>query len=75
MKKHFPDQTILVFVNRPKKELINAILERNIPNPDKTNRIISLGDEYKNIDMCDAVINNDGKIEKAVSELVNIINS
>lgn len=75
LKKHFPDQTILVFVNRPKKDLINAILERNIPNPDKTNRIISLGDEYKNIDMCDAAINNDGKIEKAVSELVNIINS
>lgn len=73
LQKTFPNNTVLVFVNRPKKEVVRTILERNISNSDKTNRIISLSDEYKNIDLCDAVVYNDGTIEKAVSELMNII--
>lgn len=75
LQKNFPDNTVLVFINRPKKEVVRAILDRDISNSDKTNRIISLSDEYKNIDLCDAVVNNNGTVEKAVSELVHIINS
>ena len=73
VKRAFPKETVLVFVNRPKKAIINAILARDITNEDKANRIISLSDEYKNMNICDYVIDNDKDIESAVKQLENII--
>lgn len=75
VKKAFPNQSLLIFISRPKKELIKAILDRNISNEEKTNRIISLSDEYKNQKICDAVIHNDSTLEHAEKELKFIIES
>ena len=74
LQKAFPNNTVLVFVKRPKKDVIRAILERDISNDDKTNRIISLSDEYKNEKLCDSVIYNNTSLDEVLKQLITIIN-
>lgn len=73
VKKAFPDNALLVYVKRPKKELIKAILDRDISNADKTERIISINDEIKNEALCDQTVENTADIEYAYRQLVRII--
>lgn len=72
--KHFYDErAVLIYVRRPKKELITAVLKRSVPDQDKVNRIVSLDDEFKNEELCDAVIDNCGLLEEAIASLESII--
>jgi len=74
MKRAFPENALLVFVKRPKKDLIRTIISRDVPNEEKTNRIISLSDEMKNEILCDATIDNSREIQESFRQLVSIIN-
>ena len=74
MKRAFPNNTMLVFVKRPKKDLIRAIVERDVSADDKTNRIISLSDEFKNEILCDVTVDNSGNIDEAFRQLVACVN-
>ena len=75
MKHRYGKQAILCFVKRSKDKVLKSILDRNISNEDKYNRIISLDDEYKNEHLCDYVINNGGTIMDAVDQLMRISQS
>lgn len=56
LKTHFP-HVITVYVKRDKKGLISAILEKNCPNEDKTNRLLAINSETRNAQVCDYVVN------------------
>ena len=73
-KKAFPDQTVLVFVDRPKEEILKCILQRDCGNEEKVQRILSLDAEKKNETLCDEVIRNNDTLAKALGEMFVIIN-
>ena len=55
LKTNYPG-THTVYVKRGKRALLGAILEKDISNEDKVNRIISVYDEEKNEQICDYVV-------------------
>lgn len=56
IKRTFPKQAILVFVNRPKENVLLEIIKRSCSDKKKRDRIMSLDDEYKNEELCDSTI-------------------
>ena len=73
VKKAFPDQAVLVFVDRPKEKILASILERNVGDNEKIQRILSLETELKNESLCDETISNHGSLEYAVGQMAGII--
>lgn len=65
--------TKLIFVDRNREEVIASILKRNVPDEDKIKRIISLNDEYKNVNLCDVVIKYRNTGEEALRKLIEIL--
>ncbi|NLZ69680.1 MAG: guanylate kinase [Spirochaetales bacterium] len=62
-----------VFVKRSREEIIMSILDKDIDNEHKTNRIMSLSAEFKNEEFCDlTVINND--IVESAEKIVRSFN-
>lgn len=68
-KEHFGLDVLLVYIHRNKKDLIKAIVERDIPSDEKAQRIMQLDDEITHIDFCDACIINNKTIDLAISAL------
>lgn len=64
-KEIYGDTVMLVFVYRPKRAVIEAIMKRDIPIEEKSRRIMQLDNEYNNIDFCDRCVINNGSIEEA----------
>ena len=54
-----------VFVKRDKRDMLRAIVESDTTSEDKVNRIISIDDEEKNEQLCDAVVDNGDPAEAA----------
>ena len=73
LKRLLPKKTILVYIDRPMNDLLDAILARNVSNEEKRKRIISLSSEQKNEELCHVTLHNNGTIEEAVAQLENII--
>lgn len=73
MSKEYPNQSFSVFLNRSKEELIASILERNIPQTDKINRIIQLEKDFQASASCTYAIDNDGTIENAAKKILAIL--
>lgn len=71
-KTIYGERAVVCFVKRGKDDVIKAILERNIPNEDKYNRIVSLEDEFKNESLCDVTIRNVSSLDDAVGQLLRI---
>ena len=70
LKQAYPENALLCYIDRPKADLLGAILDRDCSNRDKVNRILSLEDEEKNEALCDIVIRNDGSIKEMFEQLV-----
>ena len=76
IKSHFPASTTIVYLKRDYKDLIMAILEREIPNEDKANRIVQLQEDFKveNAPEVDYVVENEtGKILETVKKVEEIL--
>ena len=71
-KHAYGSKCIVCFVKRGKAAIIKAILDRNISNEDKYNRIISLEDEFKNEHLCDITIQNAGTLEDTINQIMRI---
>ena len=56
MKRHFP--TAIIYLSKPKENLIREILETDYPMEEKTLRLLSLDVEKRNRTVCDYVIDN-----------------
>lgn len=72
LKTNFP-HVITVYIKREKKELITNILNKNLSNEDKANRIISIDDERNNEDICDYTIEYKD-VDTSTNELISILN-
>ena len=70
-------QTVIMYVKRDRKQLIDVMLQRlidgNTTKEDTCNRIVSFDDEKKNQELCDYIIDNNGSIEDAVAEICSIL--
>ena len=55
LKTHFP-HVVTVYIRRDKRELLSAILEKEIPTKEKVNRLLALETERQNADVCDFVV-------------------
>ena len=59
IKERYPNNSISIFLDRNKYDLIMAILERKISNEEKTKRIIQLDEDDKAREHCDYVVKNE----------------
>lgn len=61
LKNRYRSRAILVFLHRKKENVILDIVSRELSPKDKTCRILSLDDEYRNEELCDLTVRvNDG---------------
>ena len=74
VKSKYP-HAITVYVKRGKRDRLLSLLERDVDNGDKANRIIAMDCEERNEELCDYTINNTGKLETALVELESIISA
>lgn len=73
IRNEFSKHALLVFVNRPKKDVIRDIVERNIDSDDKVRRIMSLDFEYRNAEVCDVELKCGDNPEEAAHNLAQMI--
>lgn len=76
IKETFPEFTEIVHLERPFEELVMAILERDIPNADKRDRIVQLLDDMKvaEMDCIDhRVFNETGKLEETAQKIYALL--
>lgn len=69
----FSKHTLLIFVNRPRKDVIKDIVEREIDADDKVRRIMSLDFEYRNAEMCDVELLVENDPQEAAERLIRIV--
>lgn len=72
IKRRYPSNSISIYLDRKKMDLIMAILERDIPNKEKAERIIQLEEDEKAKPLCDVVVKNDD-LATAIREVKSLI--
>ena len=72
MKTHFPN-VITIYVKRDKKDLLTAVLDKELPTPDKVNRIIAIESEIKNAHICDYTVSFENS-RQAVAQIREKLN-
>lgn len=68
MKTHFSN-VITLYIKREKKDLLTAILEDSAPTSEKVNRILAIGSETRNAQICDYIVRA-GSSEGAVEQIL-----
>ena len=73
LKTNFPN-VITVYVERDQKELFLSVLEKDCSNHDKVNRLISIGAETRNAQICDYTVKFDNAENacKLICEQLNV---
>lgn len=69
LKNRYRERAMLVFLDRSRTAVIREIVTREMDPQDKTCRILSLDDEYRNEQLCDMTINADAPAS-AVAESI-----
>ncbi len=69
LKNAYPERCVLVFVDRPRRDVVGAIIEKDCPREEKVLRILSLDAEYRNRDVCDELVSTKGSPEDAAAQL------
>ena len=69
LKNRYRSAALLVFVRRRKEAVILEIVSRTLDARDKTCRILSLDDEYRNEELCDLTVRADGSAGEAAREI------
>ena len=72
LKNRYRSGAMLVFVRRRKEAVILDIVSRALEPKDKTCRILSLDDEYRNEELCDLTLTSQGG-SKAAGELAAML--
>lgn len=68
LKTHFSNVTT-VYLKRSKRDLVAAVLEKNLSNAEKTSRILALDAETRNADICDYTVQVEN-YEQAAKEIL-----
>lgn len=73
VKRHYPDNTSLLYIDRPKEDCIRSILQRTISIDEIVSRISSIDEEQKNKKFCDYIIQNNKDLNNTVNEILHIM--
>lgn len=73
VRNEFSKHSLLVFINRPKQDVVRDIVSRDISPDDKTRRIMSLDFEYRNVEVCDVELKVGNDPKTAAADLVKLI--
>lgn len=73
LKNRYRSRAILVFTRRRRESVILDIVQRELSPKDKTCRILSLDDEYRNEELCDLTVRTDKGAEVAADELLQLL--
>lgn len=63
-KNHFPDRTVLIYLNTPKQECVKSILNREGDIEEKTRALMSLEAELLNENLCDFSVSSFTELTK-----------
>lgn len=69
LKKACPDITFTIFVERPIKDILKALIDRDMPNDALLERLSSMKEEFANRSLCDYVLVNLWSVEKSADNL------
>jgi guanylate kinase len=72
LKTHFP-RVVTIYVKRNRRDLLSSILEKDIPNREKVNRLLALESERANAEVCDYVVEFTD-CHQAVREILSRLN-
>ena len=73
LKNRYRSRAILIFVRRRREEVILDIVSRELSPKDKTCRILSLDDEFRNEELCDVTVRSDSGAEAAAREILRVL--
>ncbi len=73
MKNLYGHRALLVFTHRDKSDVVLDIVGRDIPDDDKTRRILSLDFEYRNAEVCDLELDVAAGPEQAAAQIIDYI--
>jgi hypothetical protein len=62
----------MVFVRRRRESVIMDIVSRPLEPRDKTCRILSLDDEYRNEELCDVTVRVDGGVASVATQIASL---
>lgn len=74
LKNRYRSGALLVFLDRRRADVILDIVGRNLDARDKTCRILSLDDEYRNEELCDVSVDANRDVEAIACEIAVILN-
>lgn len=69
LKNAYPERCVLVFIDRPRRDVVRAIIEKDCPEDEKVLRILSLDAEYRNRDVCDELVSTRESVSAAADAL------
>ncbi|MFR1888384.1 MAG: 5' nucleotidase, NT5C type [Anaerostipes caccae] len=58
LQAQYPEQTVLVYIKKPRKEIVQKILKLQMPNEEKAIRLLSIDHEKINQQLCDLILEN-----------------
>ncbi|MBR6426642.1 MAG: hypothetical protein IKS28_02330 [Clostridia bacterium] len=70
LKNVYRSRAALVFTDGDKREILTNIINRDISDEDKINRIMSIDFELRNIEFCDFSVRFDGGTDKCVKKII-----
>ena len=69
LKNRYRSRVLMVFMKRARYDVICDIVSRDLPPEDRTCRILSLDDEYRNEELCDISVKTGRGVEAAAAEI------
>ncbi|MBQ8717540.1 MAG: hypothetical protein IJY43_06860 [Clostridia bacterium] len=73
LKNRYRSKAKLIFVRRRRESVILDIVSRTLAPRDKTCRILSLDDEYRNEELCDLTVGADGGAAEAAEAIASSV--
>ena len=71
LKNTYRNAALLVFLRRERPAVIHEIVTRPLSPEDKTCRILSLDDEYRNEELCDLTVSTDRPLHEITAQIAN----
>lgn len=72
LKNRYREKALLVFLDRSRAAVIREIITREMDEKDKTCRILSLDDEYRNEQLCDVTVSTAGDIAETAERIAEV---
>ena len=72
LKNQYRNRAVLIFLKRHRANILYEIISRDLDARDKTCRILSLDDEFRNEELCDMTVSADRPAAEIAAEIENL---